>query len=225
MIKSIFSNWSKSSYWIYALGLISIIIATIISGPINIVSILSIIGGTFGLLSVVLIVNDSKYSGYIGTVSAIIYIYLSISAKNPSDAVLNILFMITLNIPLIISKKWQNGSKTIDIKGNYAAWRAIAGIFLSVFMLLYLMEIYITKTPRPFESSLAASMGITAAIMTSLRINQSFILWSCQNVFQLVLYTTTFIHGDAPITLAITYLFYSINASTAFFSEKWGYKK
>ena len=88
------------------------------------------------------------------------------------------------------------------------------------------MESAILHTPRAIWSPLAASLGITASVATSfMRVKQSFIIWTAQNVLQVVLWSITASMGDAMWTMAIVYMFYTVNALSSFTNGKWFAKK
>lgn len=94
-------NISNSSKIIGSLGLITIIIASLTTGPFNLLNSITLIGGLLGFLSVIQIVNRNWWAGVTGFLSALIYIGVAIIAKNPSDAILNILFIFVLDLPII----------------------------------------------------------------------------------------------------------------------------
>lgn len=84
------------------------------------------------------------------------------------------------------------------------------------------MEADILNTSRSVWSPLAASLGITASVSTSfMRVKQSFIIWTAQNVLQVILWSVTAYMGDATWTMAIVYIFYTLNAGSSFFNGKW----
>lgn len=84
------------------------------------------------------------------------------------------------------------------------------------------MEVYITHTPRSFWSPLASTLGIVASISTSyMRVKQGFFIWTLQNVLQVILWSITAYVGDASWVMAVTYLFYTLNAGSSFFNGKW----
>lgn len=107
-----FTNFSTSSKLIGTIGAISIAVTAIMSG-VTYLSALTLLGGLLGFLSVIQIVNRNWWAGITGTLSALIYIVVAIVAKNPSDAILNIVFLIALDIPIILNKEWQEDSDQI----------------------------------------------------------------------------------------------------------------
>lgn len=217
------NNISKSSRIIGALGLITILVMSLSSG-VTPLSIITLIGGLTGFASVVLIVNRSWWAGAMGIISAVSYIYVALVAGNPSDAVLNVLFLLVLDLPIVFNRDWQEDTAPKSITGKQ--FLILFAIFVIAFMGLHFMEADILNTSRSVWSPLAASLGITASVSTSfMRVKQSFIIWTAQNVLQVILWSITAYMGDATWTMAIVYIFYTLNAGSSFFNGKWFTKK
>ena len=219
-----FKNWSKSSYYIYFIGAIILTILSLTTSTITVYSLLSLIGALFGFLSVVLIVNKNRSAGYVGMVSAIIYMFVSWSLGNYSDTLLNILFIVFLNIPLILNKKYSDKVESTSIRGNKNIKEILVLLFIAIYISLFTVEVLIFNAPRPIFSVLAATLGIVASIATSFFVlKESFIIWGAQNIFQTVLWGITLYQTGSGVALLmmVTYIMYTINASTAFFNGKW----
>ena len=219
-----FKNWSKSSYYIYSIGAIVLTILSLTTSAITVYSVLSLIGALFGFLSVVLIVNKNRSAGYVGMVSAIIYMFVSWSLGNYSDTLLNILFIVFLNIPLILNKKYSDKVESTSIRGNKDIKEILVLLFIAIYLSLFTVEVLIFNAPRPIFSVLAATLGIVASIATSFFVlKESFVIWGAQNIFQTVLWGITLYQTGSGVALLMmaTYIMYTINASTAFFNGKW----
>lgn len=219
-----FKNWSKSSYYIYSIGAIILTILSLTTSAITVYSVLSLIGALFGFLSVVLIVNKNRSAGYVGMVSAIIYMFVSWSLGNYSDTLLNILFIVFLNLPLILNKKYSDKVESTSIRGNKDLKEILVLLFIAIYLSLFTIEVLIFNAPRPIFSVLAATLGIVASIATSFFVlKESFVIWGAQNIFQTVLWGITLYQTGSCVALLMmaTYIMYTINASTAFFNGKW----
>lgn len=217
------SNISKSSKIIGALGLIAIMVTSLASG-VTPLSVITLMGGVTGFTSVVLIVNRSWWAGAMGIISAVSYIYIALVAQNPSDAVLNVLFLLVLDLPIVFNKDWQNDSAPKSITGKQAL--VLFVVLVVSFLGLHFVEAYILNTPRAIWSPLAASLGITASVATSfMRVKQSFIIWTAQNVLQVILWSITAYSGDATWAMSIVYMFYTLNALSSFTNGKWFIKE
>lgn len=216
-----YHNWSKASYIVYILGSLFILVSSVLGSSLSLLSLVTLIGTLLGFLSVALIVNQKSESGWAGLFSAICYIIVAFVAKNPSDVVLNICFILVLDLPIIFDSTWNDNLKPVSIKDNRKVLDNTVRLWLVVFVLLFCMELFLLHSPRPFFSPLAGSLGIAASYMTVRKVKESFVLWSLQNFIQVVLWSITFLEGDATIVMAVTYLFYLLNAGTSFFDNKW----
>lgn len=218
-----FTDFTTSSKWIGTLGAIAILAVSLASG-VTYLSALTLLGGLLGFLSVIQIVNRNWWAGITGTLSAFIYIAIAIIAKNPSDAILNVVFLAALDIPIILNREWQHDAEPHSITGKQGL--VLFVVLVVAFLGLHFMEVYLTHSPRAFWSPLAASLGITASVATSfMRVKQSFIIWTAQNVLQVILWSITAYVGDATWTMAIVYMFYTMNALSSFTNGKWFAKK
>jgi len=219
---STFKNWSRSSYWIYFLGAS---ILTILSLCTTIaISIVSLVGALSGFLSVVLIVNKNRSAGYVGMISAVIYMFISWRLGNYSDTLLNILFIIFLNLPLILNKQYSDKVSPKSIKDNPKIEAILLVCFIVIYITLFTIEVQVFHAPRPIFSVLAATLGIVASIATSFFVlKESFFIWSTQNIFQVILFSITYYQtkDSTALLMLVTYVLYTINASTAFFNGKW----
>lgn len=219
-----FKNWSKSSYYIYFIGAIILTILSLTTSAITVYSLLSLIGALFGFLSVVLIVNKNRSAGYVGMVSAIIYMFVSWSLGNYSDTLLNLLFIVFLNLPLILNKKYSDKVESTSIRGNKNIKEILVLLFIAIYLSLFTVEVLIFNAPRPIFSVLAATLGIVASIATSFFVlKESFVIWGAQNIFQTLLWGITLYQTGSGVAILMmaTYIMYTINASTAFFNGKW----
>jgi len=218
-----FKNWSNSSYWIYFLGALILIILSL-HNTITALSIISLIGALSGFLSVVLIVNKNRSAGYIGMISAVIYMFISWRLGNYSDTLLNILFIIFLNLPLILNKQYSDKVNPKSIKDNPRIEVILLVCFIIIYIALFTIEVQVFHAPRPIFSVLAATLGIVASIATSFFVlKEAFFIWFSQNIFQVILFSITYYQtkDNTALLMLVTYVLYTINASTAFFNGKW----
>ena len=216
-----FKHWQKLNRNIYIAGSIFILASNLLGSKLTLLSLITLIGTLLGFLSVALIVNKKSEAGLVGLIASISYIVVSFFAHNPSDMVLNICFIAVLDLPIIFDSSWNSNLKPVSIKDNQKVLDHAVKLWLVVFVLLFSMEKFVLHSPRPFWSPLAGSLGIAASYLTVRKVRESFIFWALQNLIQVVLWTITFLSGDTTITMAITYLFYLLNAGTSFFDDKW----
>lgn len=222
-----FKNWSTSSKIVFPIGVIAILLSTLLTTTsLGAMSLLGIIGAVFGFLSVVLIVNKNRYAGYAGTVSAIVYMIVSWVSGNFSDSILNVLFLIFLNLPLIFNKNYTENKEPNSLKGNKFIVESLIAIGVIVFFGLYVFETSVMHAPRPEWSVTAATLGIVASVATSIFVvKESAYIWIVQNILQVGLWGATYYqtNSDIALTMVVTYILYTVN-SMCFFTKKWGYK-
>lgn len=216
-----FQNWGKLNRNIYIAGSIFILASNLLGSKLTLLSLITLIGTLLGFLSVALIVNQKSEAGLVGLISSISYIVVSFFAHNPSDMILNLCFILFLDLPIILDSNWNSNLKPVSIKENHKVLDNTFILWLVVFASLFCMEKFLLHSPRFFWSPLAGSLGIVASYLTVRKVKEAFVLWALQNFIQVVLWTITFLSGDATITMAITYLFYLLNAGTSFFDDKW----
>jgi nicotinamide mononucleotide transporter len=222
MLKDAFSGWSKYSTITYALGA-GLIIGQTLSMTFEWMHIFSMVASLLGYLSVTLIVNNKRLNGWAGLISAAMFFYIGWQAGNPADALLNVAFILMLDAPVILSKKWGDTSKVHQIKEskNPAFWLILTPIiFIAIFGAFYLMEIHL-QTARPVMDSLAAALGLTASVLTVAQISDAFYIWAIQNVMQAVLWAVTFIQGDATMIMMVMYIMYTLNSAVSFIDSPW----
>lgn len=213
-------NITTSSKIIGLLGMLAILYTNLATDNINLLTLATLLGGLLGFASVILIVNRNWWAGLTGLLSAILYIFIAIMGQNPSDAILNVFFVIALDIPIIFNKEWQTDTEpnSITLKQSLV----LLSVFIFMFLGMYYVESAVLHTPRALWSPLASALGITAAISTSfMRVKQGFYIWSLQNVLQVLLWSLTAYAGDASWGMAVVYVFYTLNAASSFFNGKW----
>jgi len=220
-----FKNWSISSKIIFPIGVLAILLSTILNTTnLGAMSILGVVGAIFGFLSVVLIVNKNRYAGYAGALSALVYTVVSWVSGNFSDSILNVLFLIFLNLPLIFNKNYTENKEPKSLKGNKFMIESLIANGDVVFFGLYVFETAVMHAPRPEWSVTAATLGIVASVATSIFVvKESFWIWTIQNLMQISLWLITYnqTHSGLAFTMLVTYIMYTINASTSFFNGKW----
>lgn len=220
-----FKNLSTSSKIVFPIGVIAILLSTILTTTsLGAMSLLGIIGAVFGFLSVVLIVNKNRYAGYAGTISALVYMVVSWVSGNFSDSILNVLFLIFLNLPLIFNKNYTENKEPNSLKGSKFIVESLIATGVIVFFGLYIFETAVMHAPRPEWSVTAATLGIVASVATSVFVlKEAFFIWSIQNILQVALWAITYnqTHSGLALTMLVTYIMYTINASTSFFNGKW----
>lgn len=215
-------NWTFKSYLLLMFGL-GFIIATTLSTPMTPFTIITMMAGLLGFTCTLSITNAKPLNGVFGAISAMIYIYVAWQSKNYSDAFLQLVYILALDLPVLVLIGW---SSDVDkkVKGlgtlNHGLRNRILTLFtfLAITGALYVLETSFFDSPRPFIDSLAAGIGITGAILTTLRFKESYYFWLIQGILSIILWGVTMKQGGNPI-LFMTYVLYLSNDLIAFFDK------
>ncbi|UDM31975.1 nicotinamide riboside transporter PnuC [Lentilactobacillus laojiaonis] len=216
-------GWTRRSYILLTIGLIIIIGSTFLS-PINPISIVTMIAAVLGFTCTISITNTKPLNGIFGLVSALIYIFVAFAAKNYSDILLQVVFIVLLDLPVLLLPGW---SKDVDKKvrqiknttNSKKTWALFALFFVVVLIALYGFEAHFTDSPRPLVDAITSTIGVTAALMTTLRYSDTYYLWLLQSIMSVVLWGITALQGGANWVLFITYLLYLSNDLIALFDK------
>ena len=108
-------GWSTKSYMLLLAGL-GIIFGMTIAGPLNSITILTLLAGMLGYTCTLSITNAKPLNGVLGLTSAIIYIIVAIHAKNFNDVLLQTVYILTLDLPVLLMPSW---AKDVDKKVRF----------------------------------------------------------------------------------------------------------
>ena len=211
-------HWSFRSYMLLMFGL-GAITASTLSHQITGIAIWTWLAGTLGFTCTVAITNAKPLNGVLGLVSALIYIFVAINAKNFSDVVLQLSYIVLLDIPVLISPQWAKDAEKHIHGLTGKKWLLTAVFFFVVWGLLYLMDTNLFISPRPIIDSVSAAIGFTGALLCTLRFREQYYFWTVQGVMSIVLWGVTATQGDASPVLFLTYIMYFMNDMIAFFDS------
>lgn len=217
-------GWSTRSYFLLILGVGLIVGMTIGGGQFNTVTIATLFAGVLGFTCTLSITNAKPLNGVLGLVSALIYIFVAIQAKNFNDVLLQTIYIITLDLPVLLMPSW---AKDVDKKVRFLHekgkglrnWGFTILFFVVVLAVLYYSDTHWFISPRPWIDSIAATIGITGSLLTTLRFSESYYCWTIQGVMSVILWGVTAFQGDANWVLFVTYLLYLSNDMIAFFDK------
>ena len=217
-------GWSTRSYFLLILGLGLIVGMTIGGGQFNAVTIATLFAGVLGFTCTLSITNAKPLNGVLGLVSALIYIFVAIQAKNFNDVLLQTVYIITLDLPVLLMPSW---AKDVDKKVRFLHekgkglrnWALTILFFVVVLAVLYYSDTHWFISPRPWVDSIAATIGITGSLLTTLRFSESYLMWTIQGIMSVILWGMTAFQGDANWVLFVTYLLYLSNDMIAFFDK------
>lgn len=217
-------GWSTRSYFLLILGVGLIVGMTIGGGQFNTVTIATLFAGVLGFTCTLSITNARPLNGVLGLVSALIYIFVAIQAKNFNDVLLQTVYIITLDLPVLLMPSW---AKDVDKKVRFLHekgkglrnWVLTILFFVVVLAVLYYSDTHWFISPRPWVDSIAATIGITGSLLTTLRFSESYLMWTIQGIMSVILWGMTAFQGDANWVLFVTYLLYLSNDMIAFFDK------
>lgn len=217
-------GWTTISYALLLIGVSLIVGMTIGAAKFNTVTIATMFAGVLGFTCTLSITNAKPLNGVLGLVSALIYIFVAINAKNYNDVLLQSIYILTLDLPVLLMPSW---AKNVDKKVRFLHenghglrnWILVILFFFVVLAALYYSDTHIFISPRPWTDSIAATIGITGSLLTTLRFSESYCCWLVQGCMSIILWGLTAIQGDANFVLFVTYIMYLCNDLIAFFDK------
>ena len=164
-----------------------LLISQTIANPITGMAIWTLAAALLGFTTTLAITNARPINGILGLVSALVYIGLALDAGNPADAVLQFVYIILLDLPVILMPSWSENVATrvrklkVKERGEKMTFAKTRTFFVLVFIIsyiaLYFFDVYVTHSPRPMIDAGAAAIGITGAVLTTLRFSEAYYMW------------------------------------------------
>lgn len=217
-------GWPQQNYYLFFFSL-GCQVMTLVNQPINLLTVITFIGTTLGVLCILSINAAKSVNGILGIISAICFIYVGYSAKNYLSIGEQIAYMITLDIPVLLSKEWNHNMAAKIRKFTGKTWGiAIISTIIVYFVSGYLIQRF-TDDPRPWIDAIAFSISLSAGIISFLRYNNQYFWWLASSLAQMVLWFISFRHGSASLAMFVNSSVYLINDVLAFTVSPWYNKK
>lgn len=217
-------GWPQQNYYLFFFSL-GCQVMTLVNQPINLLTIITFIGTTLGVLCILSINAAKSVNGILGIISAICFIYVGYSAKNYLSIGEQIAYMITLDIPVLLSKEWNHNMAAKIRKFTGKTWGiAIISTIIVYFVSGYLIQ-RLTDDQRPWIDAIAFSISLSAGIISFLRYNNQYFWWLASGLAQMVLWYISFRHGSASLAMFVNSSVYLINDVLAFTVSPWYNKK
>ena len=217
-------GWPQQNYYLFFFSL-GCQVMTLVNQPINLLTVITFIGTTLGVLCILSINAAKSVNGILGIISAICFIYVGYSAKNYLSIGEQIAYMITLDIPVLLSKEWNHNMAAKIRKFTGKTWGiAIISTIIVYFVSGYLIQRF-TDDPRPWIDAIAFSISPSAGIISFLRYNNQYFWWLASGLAQMVLWFISFRHGSASLAMFVNSSVYLINDVLAFTVSPWYNKK
>lgn len=217
-------GWPQQNYYLFFFSL-GCQVMTLVNQPINLLTVITFIGTTLGVLCILSINAAKSVNGILGIISAICFTYVGYSAKNYLSIGEQIAYMITLDIPVLLSKEWNHNMAAKIRKFTGKTWGiAIISTIIVYFVSGYLIQRF-TDDPRPWIDAIAFSISLSAGIISFLRYNNQYFWWLASGLAQMVLWFISFRHGSASLAMFVNSSVYLINDVLAFTVSPWYNKK
>ena len=217
-----FSGWTPQSRVWWVIGLV-VLLTTGFAHGFDPMTFISVVGGAIGFTCTLAITNNKKLNGLLGFVSAFMISYVAFHAGNYADIFMQMGYVITLDIPVILfGMAWQNKKiKNMDKQG----WLILVVGLLVMFGLLYFVDTHVFVSPRPVIDAFSAAVGFTGAFLMLGKYSSQYWMWTLQGIMSVTLWGITALQGDANWVLFMTYVLYLGNDLLGLFFSPWSARK
>lgn len=215
-----FTGWTKSSYILLNIGILIQLYIGFMNG-INAVGVISTIAGIIGFTCTVAITNGKSINGLLGLISAIMFMLVAFKTNNFSTLVMQLFYIVLLDLPIVFGTWKEFKPKAMKKKDVLLT----VLVFIALFLLLLSMNTYLFHSPQAFLDALAATIGLTGAILCMLQFKAQYYFWTFQGLMSIALWTQTALNGNVVWVLMITYILYLANDVVAFLDSNWFKKK
>lgn len=215
------TGWPIPNYCLFFFSL-GVQLMILLSHPINSpIPVLTFIGTTLGVLCVIAINAAKSINGWLGLLSGICFIIVGYNAKNYLSIGEQLAYMLTLDLPVLISADWNVNMVSKIRKFNAKYWlnAIVFTIFICVISAL-IIGTY-TNDPRPWFDALSFSISLTGGIICFLRFNNQYFWWLASGLAQVVLWFVTYKQGAASPGMMVNSLIYITNDILAFTISPW----
>ncbi|GLB46437.1 nicotinamide mononucleotide transporter [Philodulcilactobacillus myokoensis] len=213
-------GWPKANYYLFYFSL-GCQIMTLVNQPITILSILTFFGTELGVLCVLAINAAKSINGWLGIISAICIIITSFAATNYLAIGEQLAYVITLDVPVLLSANWNVNMVSKIRKFTGKTWvYALLFTAIAYFVSGYVISTF-TNDGRPWVDAISFSISLTAGIICFLRYNNQYFWWLASGIAQMVLWFISFKQGAASLAMFVNSSIYIINDILAFTVSPW----
>lgn len=99
-------GWPQQNYYLFFFSL-GCQVMTLVNAPITWLTCLTFVGTTLGVLCVLAINAAKSVNGWLGVISAICFVVTGLAAKNYLSIFEQMAYVITLDIPVLLSASWN----------------------------------------------------------------------------------------------------------------------
>ncbi|WP_164504724.1 nicotinamide riboside transporter PnuC [Levilactobacillus huananensis] len=213
-------GWPQQNYYLFFFSL-GCQVMTLVSQQITLLTVLTFIGTTLGVLCVLAINAAKSVNGFLGVLSAICFIITGYAAKNYLSIFEQVAYVATLDIPVLLSASWNVNMASKIRKFTGRTWV----IALASTVAIYLVSGWgigtFTDDPRPWVDAISFAISLTAGVICFLRFNNQYVWWIASGLAQMVLWFISFRQGSATLAMFINSSVYLINDVLAFTISPW----
>lgn len=214
--KDQFTGWTKSSYILLTVGILIQLYTGLMNG-INTIGVVATIAGIIGFTCTIAITNGKSINGMLGLISALMFIFVAFNTDNISTVIMQLFYIFLLDLPIIFGSWKDFTPKSMKKKDILVTVLT----FIGLFVLLFAMNTYAFHSPQALLDALAATIGLTGAILCVRQFKAQYYLWTFQGLMSIALWTQTALNGNVVWVLMITYILYLANDVVAFADSKW----
>ncbi|QDB71576.1 PnuC-like ribosyl nicotinamide transporter [Enterococcus phage EFGrKN] len=218
------TGWSKPARILWIVGMViqvftGLILPLLQGQGITVTGLTATIAGIIGFTCTVTITMGKSINGLLGFISAILLIGVASVTGNYSDIIMQSAYIILLDIPIIFSKRWNEGLK--PRKMNRAHMLKTLVLIVVFWVALYLLDTVILHSPQAFLDATSAMIGLVGAVLCVKGFRAQYYFWTFQGLMSVALWIQTALHGHAVYVLMLTYMLYLANDVVAFTGSKW----
>lgn len=217
-------GWPQQNYFLFFFSL-GCQVMTLVGTKITPLTIITFVGTTLGVLCVLAINAAKSINGWLGVLSVICFIITGFAAKNYLSIGEQLAYMVTLDIPVIISANWNVNMASKIRKFTGKSWT----VALVATALVYIISGYLigslTDDPRPWVDAISFAICLTAGVICFMRFNNQYIWWAASGIAQMVLWFISFRQGSATLAMFVNSAVYLANDVLAFTVSPWYNKK
>ncbi|MFL2019266.1 MAG: nicotinamide riboside transporter PnuC [Weissella hellenica] len=202
-------------------------LALFLSNPITFLSVITLFATLLGSACTVYMMIGKPINGLLGLISALGYIYINWQAGHYASVLDQIVFILLIDLPLIVTwKTWGHrivdGVKFLRIRG----WV----ITLVVMLLLWVPVIWIYThlgDTNPVWDAIVLIIGATASIYVFMGYGDSYTLWLLSDVVNICLWISALFAGysASSLPMLLTMAFYLVTALYGRFWSIWSGKQ
>ena len=212
-LKRELSGWDRVPWLIFGLG-IGLQLGILIFNPINWVTIVSFIGIFFGFWCTVAMaaggynyagerVATHSINGLLGAISVVAYIIVNAQAGHWWSCLDQLVFFFMIDLGLMINwRTWGQGKNNVIKTLTKRGWLYVILAIIIAWIVLYFVGVELHDT-NPVWDALTLAIGGTASWLCFRRYSQTFTLWICSDIVNILLWFTTINQGISSASIAM----------------------